>query len=74
MMRLRAGSGGGCACRVQRRKALAAAEAGALVSGIENREQSCDGFLKVPGLRSTLVHGGEYPGGRRARQGSLAQL
>ena len=75
MMRLRAGSGGGYACRVQRRKALAAAEAGALVSGIENREQSCKRFLKVPDLQSTFAHGGEYPGsGRRARQSSLAQL
>ena len=39
MMRLRAGSGGGYACRVQRRKALAAeAEAGG--SSVWNRIES----------------------------------
>ena len=56
MVRLRAGSGGGYACRVQRRKALAAeAEAGGSSVWNRNREQSCDGLLKVPDLHTTLL-------------------
>ena len=78
MMRLRAGSGGGYACRVQRRKALAAeAEAGG--SSVWNRELSCDRFLRIP-MRSTVVHDDEYhcegnAGGRaKAAWHSLKEL
>ena len=69
MMRLRAGSGGGYACRVQRRKVLAAeCEAVELVSGIE-RSPPVHSCRPKPPQDSSLTHGGSplaiARGGRR---------
>ena len=68
MMRLRAGSGGGYACRVQRLKALAAELRLELVSGIE-RSPPVHSCRPTPPQDSSLTHGGSplaiARGGRR---------
>ena len=74
MMRLRAGSGGGYACRVQRRKALAA-EAGGSSVWNRNRAQPSGSFLPSHASTRLFANARREPAGHRAgRAAGASQL